>query len=133
GADHLINYKSVPEWGKAAREITKGRGVDHVVEVGGAGTIKQSIRAIRPGGAISMIGVLSGPTTDLALPLIVMQNLRLQGVTVGSHDQFAAMARAIFHHRLKPVIDQVFAFDKAHEAFAHLASGAHFGKVAIEI
>ena len=84
GADHVINYRTTPEWGKAVREMTDGAGVDHVVEVGGADTLRQSIRAVRVGGRISLIGVLSGAKHELMLPWIVTQNVRLQGVTVGS-------------------------------------------------
>ena len=133
GADETINYKQVPEWGKMARALTGGAGCDHIVEVGGAGTLNQSIRAVRVGGTISMIGVLAGPSHDLNIPLIVMQNLRLQGVTVGSRDQMEEMCRAVALGKLKPVIDKVFPFAEAKAAFAHMASGQHFGKVAISL
>jgi NADPH:quinone reductase-like Zn-dependent oxidoreductase len=133
GADHLINYRTTPEWGKAARALTGGQGVDHVVEVGGAGTLNNSIRAVRVGGTLSMIGVLAGPAKELALPLVVMQYLRLQGVTVGSREGFEAMLRAMSQHKLKPVIDRVFPFEEAKSAFEHLRSGAHFGKVVISL
>ena len=91
GADETINYRTKPEWGKQARALTAGRGVDLVVEVGGAGTLNESIRATRFGGMLAMIGVLAGPANDLRLPLVVMQQLRLQGVTVGSLDDLQAM------------------------------------------
>jgi NADPH:quinone reductase-like Zn-dependent oxidoreductase len=133
GADATLNYKTTPDWGKKARELT-GSGVDLVVEVGGVGTLNESIRAIRIGGTIAFIGVLAGqPASELRIPLMVMQQQRLQGVTVGSIDDLKAMAAAISFTKMKPVIDRVFAFADAKEAFAHMASGAHFGKVAIAI
>jgi NADPH:quinone reductase-like Zn-dependent oxidoreductase len=133
GADFTLNYKDTPDWGKKARELT-GHGVDLVVEVGGVGTLNESIRATRIGGTIAFIGVLAGPPpSDLRLPLMVMQQQRLQGVTVGSVEDLQAMVDAITVNGMKPVIDRTFRFDQAKEAFAHMESGAHFGKVAIEI
>lgn len=130
GADEGINYKTTPEWGDRARELTDGRGVDHVVEVGGAGTLPQSLRAVRLGGHISLIGVLGGGGEVNPLP-ILMKNIRVQGIFVGSRAMFEAMNRAINHHQLRPVVDRVFGFEQANEAFRHLESGAHFGKVVI--
>lgn len=135
GADHLINYKRDPQWGRAARALTGGAGLDHIVELGGAGTLTQSIRAIRPGGFISMIGVLSGATSnDLLLPLVVMQQVRLQGVTVGSKEGLDAMLRAISLAGIKPVLDQTFEFLEAgvRAAFQHMGGGSHFGKIVIK-
>ena len=133
GADVTINYKSTTDWGKKARELT-GHGVDLVVEVGGVGTLNESIRATRIGGTIAFIGVLAGPPpANSRLPLMVMQQQRLQGVTVGSVEDLQAMSDAIAASGMKPVIDRTFAFDQARDAFAHMASGAHFGKVAIAI
>jgi NADPH:quinone reductase-like Zn-dependent oxidoreductase len=133
GADVTLNYKTTPEWGKLARQAT-GHGVDLVVEVGGVGTLNESIRAIRIGGTIAFIGVLAGPpTSDSRLPLMVMQQQRLQGVTVGSVEDLQAMANAMAASGMKPVIDKIFSFDQVKQAFAHMASGAHFGKIAIEI
>ncbi len=133
GADFTLNYKATPDWGKKAREWT-GRGVDLVVEVGGVGTLNESIRATRIGGTIAFIGVLAGPpTSDSRLPLMVMQQQRLQGVTVGSVEDLQAMADAITVDRMKPVVDRIFPFDQAKQAFSHMESGAHFGKVAIAI
>ena len=133
GAAHLINYVEDPDWGKTALALTGGRGVDNVVEVGGAGTLKQSIRAVRPGGTISIIGVLSGARSDLLIPLIGSRNIRLQGVTVGTVGGLDAMLRAMDFHRIKPVIDRVFPMAEAQDAYEYLASGQHFGKVCIEI
>jgi NADPH:quinone reductase-like Zn-dependent oxidoreductase len=134
GADQTVNYASVPEWGKFARDITKSRGVDLVVEVGGVGTLNESIRATRIGGSIALIGVLAGPAKDnTRLPLIVMQQQRIQGVTVGSVEDLQTMVDAIALNKMHPVVDRVFAFADAKEAFAHMSSGKHFGKVAITI
>lgn len=133
GADITINYRTTPEWGKLARQQT-GHGVDLVVEVGGVGTLNESIRATRIGGTIAFIGVLAGqPHAESRLPLMVMQQQRLQGVTVGSVEDLQAMTEAIAVNRMKPVMDRTFAFTEAKAAFAYMASGAHFGKVAIEI
>lgn len=133
GADHTLNYRATPDWGKKAREWT-GQGVDLVVEVGGVGTLNESIRATRIGGTIAFIGVLAGPPqSDSRLPLMVMQQQRLQGVTVGSVEDLKAMVDAIAQQRMKPVIDKTFSFDQAKQAFFHMESGAHFGKVAIAI
>jgi NADPH:quinone reductase-like Zn-dependent oxidoreductase len=131
GADEGINYVREPEWSKASRAITGGAGFDHILELGGEKTLPQSLRCIRPGGTVSMIGVLSGGRIDASLGLIVTRQVRLQGITVGSRDGFEAMARAIGQHRLEPVVDRVFAFEALKEAMACLKSGAHFGKICI--
>lgn len=132
GADAAINYKTTPEWSKATREITGGAGYDHIVELGGETTLPQSLRAIRPGGTLSMIGVLSGGAMNAPLGLVVTRQVRLQGITVGHRDGFAAMMRALDQHRIRPVIDRVFAFAELKEAMAYLKSGAHFGKICIK-
>lgn len=131
GADETINYREVPEWGRRAREIVGGEGIDHVVEVGGQGTLPQSLRAIRPGGTLSMIGVLAGSALSASLGLVVTRHVRLQGITVGSRDDFLAMSAAVGQHRMRPVVDRVFAFDELHAALDHLAGGTHFGKICI--
>jgi NADPH:quinone reductase-like Zn-dependent oxidoreductase len=131
GADAALNYRTTPEWAKASREITGGRGYDHIVELGGEQTLPQSLRCIRPGGTLSMIGVLSGGTAPLPLGLVVTRRVRLQGITVGHRDGFEAMLRAFEQHRVKPVVDRVFAFEALKAAMAYLKSGAHFGKVCI--
>jgi NADPH:quinone reductase-like Zn-dependent oxidoreductase len=132
GADETINYNTVPEWGKYARETAGGEGVDHVVEVGGQLTMAQSLRAVRPGGTISVIGVLSGATLNVPLGQIVTRHVRLQGITVGNGDDFAQMARAIALHKVHPAISRVFAFEELHTALDFLASGKHFGKICIK-
>lgn len=134
GAKEGINYLAVPDWEKRVREMTAGEGVDHIVEVGGAGTLQRSLKAIRIGGTISIIGQLSGNTTEVNLIPILMQNVRLQGVMVGSRETFEAMNRAITLHRLVPVVDRrVFDFLQVPEAFAHLGVGNHVGKVTISV
>jgi NADPH:quinone reductase-like Zn-dependent oxidoreductase len=133
GADHLVNYRTAPDWDKAARAISAGRGVDHVVDVGGAGTLERSIRAVRPSGTISLIGVLAGGAGALNLGPVVTRNVRMQGVTVGSRDLFEAMNRALSLHKVKPPIDdRRFAFDGLKEALRAFPAGRHFGKVVCE-
>ena len=108
GANEGVNYINVPEWGKAVKQLTGGKGVDHIIEVGGEKTLPQSLRVVRPGGTISMIGVLSGVNMGVGLGLIVTRKVRLQGITVGHRDSFEAMTRAMAQHQVKPVIEYVF-------------------------
>ncbi|MFN0218414.1 MAG: zinc-dependent alcohol dehydrogenase family protein [Hyphomicrobium sp.] len=130
GASDVINYKTTPEWGKRVRELTGGKGVDHVVEVGGAGTLGQSLIAVRTGGRISMIGVLTGGGAD-TVP-ILMKAVTVQGVFVGSREMFEAMNAAIALNGLKPVIDDKrFAFAEFPQALRYMESGAHFGKIVL--
>ena len=131
GAAHLVNYKVTPDWDKAVVELSGG-GVDHVVEVGGPGTLAQSLRAIRVGGKITMIGVLSG-AAEINPMLVFARRANLQGISVGSTQMFDAMNRAISAGGLKPIIDQVFAFEEAPAAYRHLQSARHFGKVVIRV
>lgn len=131
GADATINYRTTPEWAKASREITGGLGYDMIFELGGEKTLPQSLRCIRPGGTLAMIGVLTGSEMATSLGLIVTRQVRLQGITVGHRDGFEAMLRAFEQHQLRPVVDRVFAFDELKQAMAHLKSGAQFGKVCI--
>lgn len=131
GADAGINYADTPDWYKPARDISGGRGFDHIVELGGEKTLPQSLRCIRPGGTLSMIGVLSGGALAAPLGLVVTRQVRLQGITVGNRDGFEAMLRAIGQHKVQPVIDKVFAFEQLKEALAHLKSGTQFGKICI--
>jgi NADPH:quinone reductase-like Zn-dependent oxidoreductase len=133
GAWQTVSYTAEPEWGKRVRELTGGRGVDHVIEVGGAGTLARSLQAVRPAGEISLIGVLSGTVQDLDIIPILMRGVRIQGILVGSRDHFEEMNRAIGVHGMHPVIDRTFGFDDVPEAFSHLASGSHFGKICVEI
>jgi NADPH:quinone reductase-like Zn-dependent oxidoreductase len=133
GAVHGINYKTTPDWEKAAVAFTGGRGVDHVVEVGGAATLTHSFGAIRVGGKITLIGGLSGGATELNPGLIFSRRANVQGISVGSTEMFMAMNRAIAVSAIKPVIDKVFDFADAQAAYRHMASGAHFGKIVIRV
>ncbi len=132
GASDLINYKTTPEWDGQVRALTGGLGVDQVVEVGGAGTLARSIKAVRLGGYIALIGVLSGLGEVNPMP-ILMKSVRVQGIFVGSRSMFEVMNRAISVSQLHPIIDRVFPFDDAIAALKHLESGAHFGKVVIRV
>jgi NADPH:quinone reductase-like Zn-dependent oxidoreductase len=131
GSWREINYVENPAWGKAARAFTGGVGVDHVVEVGGAGTLQQSLAAIRIGGQISLIGVLAGSSVKLDIVPIVMQNVRIQGLLVGSREGFEAMNRGIAQHQIRPVVDRVFPFEETREAFIYMAGARHLGKICI--
>jgi NADPH:quinone reductase-like Zn-dependent oxidoreductase len=133
GAAETINYREVPEWGVRAKELTGGAGVDHVVEVGGAGTLQQSLRAVRFGGTVSLIGNLAGTKTELLLTQIFMQKIRVNGILVGHRESFEAMNRAIALHRLRPVIDRVFSLEESRAAFDHMAARDHFGKIVIRV
>ena len=124
GAAEGINYKTTPEWSDKVRELT-GTGVDHIVEVGGAGTLGQSLKAVRTGGHISLIGVLTGGGQANPMP-ILMKSVRVQGIFVGSRDMFEAMNRAIALHQLRPVVDRVFAMSEIRAAMRHMESGAAF-------
>lgn len=133
GADYLINYKATPDWATEARKLTAGRGVDHVVEVGGAETFQQSIMAARLGGHIAVIGLLSGMMKDLNVAAIFSQNLKISGITVGSRAHFEDMARAIEVSDIHPVIDKRYGLEEAVPALQMMASGGHFGKIALNI
>jgi len=132
GASDGINYKETPNWEEKVRELTGGAGVDHVVEVGGAGTFNQSLKAVRLGGRISLIGVLAGKG-DVNLTPILMKSVCVQGIFVGSREMFEAMNRAIALHELRPVVDRVFDLKDIQAALKHMESRAHFGKVCIAI
>jgi NADPH:quinone reductase-like Zn-dependent oxidoreductase len=132
GASDVINYKTTPNWDERVLELTGGAGVDHVVEIGGAGTLPKSINAIKAGGVVSLIGILSG-AGQIDPMAILFKNARIQGILVGSREMFEAMNRAMAVNNLHPVIDRVFPFSEAPEAYRHLASGAHFGKVCIAV
>jgi NADPH:quinone reductase-like Zn-dependent oxidoreductase len=133
GADVGINYKTTPDWDEKVEKLTDGRGVDLVVEVGGSGTLSKSLRAVRYGGKVAMIGVLTGMTGDVSTSSILFKHIRVQGIYVGSRDLFEDMNRSVSLHEMKPIIDRVFSFHEAREALAYLESGAHFGKVVIRL
>lgn len=130
GASDGINYRTTPDWDVQTRTLTGGVGVDHIVEVGGAGTLGRSLRAVRTGGHISLIGVLSGGGEVNPMP-ILMKQVRVQGIFVGSRAMFEAMCQAVELHRMHPVIDRVFPFDQAPEALRHMEGATHFGKIGI--
>ena len=132
GATHGVNYRANPDWDMAAVEWTGGRGVDQVVEVGGPGTFARSLGAIRVGGKVSLIGVLSG-MAEINPGMILAKRASVQGISVGSTQMFEAMARAISANTLKPVVDRVFPFEQAADAYRYLQSQAHFGKIVIDI
>ena len=132
GATEVVNYKATPEWDKEARRLTGGLGVDHVVEVGGSDTVKLSLQAVRTGGAISVIGVLSGAGPSIDPRFILMNSLRVQGIYVGSRLMFERLNQAIELHRIKPVIDKVFPWTEFPEALRHMESARHFGKIVLK-
>ncbi len=131
GASDGINYKATPDWSAEVPKLTGGRGVDHVVEVGGPGTLQQSIASARLGGVVSLIGVLTRGQID-PLP-ILGGGVIVRGIFVGSRSMFEDMNRAIALHRLEPVVDRVFGFEEAQEAYRALKSAAHVGKLVIGI
>ena len=133
GADHVINYKDTPDWGKAAKALTGGRGVDEVVEIGGPGTLAQSITASRPGGHISLIGVLTGVSGEVPTAALFSLNITLSGITVGSRRHQEDMIAAIEANGIKPVLDKDFPLSEIAAAFAHQASQQHFGKITLSL
>ena len=132
GAAETINYRSEPGWGKRVRELT-GDGVDHVVEIGGAGTLPESLRAVRLGGTIHLIGVLAAAEAPLSIVPVFMQQVRIQGMLVGHKESFEALCAAFALHAVRPVVDRTFAFAEAPAAFRHLETGSHFGKLCIAV
>jgi NADPH:quinone reductase-like Zn-dependent oxidoreductase len=131
GADETINYKTTPDWEEAVRKKTGG-GVDHVIEVGGAGTFNKSLRAVRMGGRVSLIGALAAGS-DVNLTLALMKSVTVQGIFVGSREMFERMNRAISLHAMHPVVDHVFPLEQAAEALRYMESGQHFGKICINM
>jgi len=133
GADHLINYKDEANWGQVAAARSGGRGVDVVVEVGGAGTMAQSLQAVRVGGHISLIGVLAGFAGEVPTAVAMGKNVTVKGVTVGSREAQEDMILAIERNGIRPVIDSSFPLEKIADAFAHQESQKHFGKICLEL
>jgi NADPH:quinone reductase-like Zn-dependent oxidoreductase len=131
GADVTINYRNTPDWDKEILRLTNRTGVDHVVEVGGAGTLAKSLNSVRVGGHVALIGVLAGGG-DFDPRSILMKSIRVQGLLVGSRWMFEEMLSAIEAGRVKPVIGKTFAFAEAREALRYMESGAHFGKIVIK-
>ena len=133
GADHVINYKREADWGHRALDLTDGRGVDHVIEVGGPGTLPQSIVACRVGGHIALIGVLTGWEGSIPTAAMMIKQQRLQGLVVGSRKDQVDMIRAIDACKIKPVVDRSYPLHDLAEAFRYEESGLHIGKICIEI
>jgi len=132
GADETINYTDVEDWARASRDITADRGgFDHIVELGGTSTLPLSLRAIKPAGTVSLIGVLSGLAMEASLGSIVTRQVRLQGITVGHRQGFESMLAAMDLHKIKPVLGENFAFDELKTAMNHLRDGGHFGKTTL--
>ena len=133
GADHLINYKSDPKWGRSAAALVAGQGVDAVVEIGGPGTLSQSIHACRIGGHISLIGVLTGVAGEVPTALAMSRNVTIKGITVGSRQEQQEMIAAIDANGIQPVIDSTFPLDQIAAAFRHQISQSHFGKICLAL
>ena len=129
----IVNYKQTPEWDKEVLAINGGKNVDHVIEVGGSGTLQCSLNVIKTGGTVSLIGVLSGLGNVINPDVVLFKNVRLQGISIGSVRMFENMNALIEKRKIKPVIDKVYPFAQAHEAYARLESAAHFGKMVIAV
>jgi NADPH:quinone reductase-like Zn-dependent oxidoreductase len=133
GAKHLINYRTTPNWEEEVLELTAGTGVDHILEVGGAQTLERSLHCLSGGGHLAFIGGLSGFETRMDPHTLLYKNACCAGIYVGSVEDLRHTLDFMAQHAIKPVIDRVFSFDKASEAYQFLASGKHFGKVVIEL
>jgi len=132
GADETINYRTNEDWDKAVLDMTGKRGADHVIEVGGAGTLPRSINAVRMGGHVAMIGALTGAGTFNPIS-VFMKGVKLQGIFVGSKQMFEDLLRAVDTAKLRPVVDKVFEFGQVAEALRYMESGSHLGKIVIKI
>lgn len=133
GADHCINYRSHPDWEKEVLKVTDGEGVHHALEVGGQDTFPKTLQSLGPNGRMSIIGGVSGFSGAFDFGEMIARMGVIQGIFVGSREMFAAMNRAISRNKLKPWVDRVFPFEEAAEAYRHLESGAHFGKIVIAL
>ena len=131
GAWQTINYRTRPDWEKPVLDMTGGRGVDHVVEVGGAGTVERSVAAVRVGGTIAMIGVLTEGTLNATA--LMRKSIRLQGIYVGSRSMFENMNKAIAAHEMRPVLDRIFPLEEARAAFHCMGEAGHFGKIVVTV
>jgi D-arabinose 1-dehydrogenase-like Zn-dependent alcohol dehydrogenase len=131
GAHHTHNYRTDPAWAKAVKRATNGLGAEFVMEVGGAGTLQESLKSVRIGGHVAIIGIVSGAGEPLQTGWLISTSARMQGVSVGSRSMFEAMCRAIELHRIEPVVDQSFHFTEAVAAFESMRAGAHFGKIVL--
>jgi NADPH:quinone reductase-like Zn-dependent oxidoreductase len=133
GADHVINYKKMPNWGETALALTNGIGVDHIIEVGGPATLAQSMVAAKIGGHISLIGILTGLGGDVSIVTALIKQLRLQGVLVGNRTQQQDMVRAINANGMRPVIDKEFPVESMVDAFRYQETNQHFGKICLNV
>jgi len=133
GAAETINYRTTPDWNQAVLDLTGGKGVDRVVEVGGPGTLQKSIAAVKVGGQIQLIGILTGAAGQITPTDIMRKSISVRGIYVGSRQMFTEMNRAIAEHEMKPVIDESFAFEDARAAYARMRAATHFGKLVIEV
>jgi NADPH:quinone reductase-like Zn-dependent oxidoreductase len=133
GADDVINYREVTDWGQKAKQLTDGRGVDHVIEVGGPATLANSISACRMGAHIALIGVLTGFSGEVSIPALFTNQIRVSGITVGSRSNQQDMIRATTVNRLKPVIDRIFPLEDITGAFEAYQTQRHFGKICLEV
>ena len=132
GADEVINYRTREDWDAAVLELTGKEGVDHVVEVGGAGTLSKSVNSVKIGGHVALIGALTGAANFNPVS-VFMKAIKLQGIFVGSRQMFEDMNKAISINKLEPVVDRVYAFDEAIAALKYMESGSHFGKVVVKV
>jgi len=133
GADETINYKTTLAWDEEVFRLTGKSGADHIVEVGGAGTLPHSFKAVRPGGNIALIGVLTGKNTGIDPTPILAKSIRVHGIYVGSRAMFSHLNQAITQSKIKPVIDCTFPFEQYREAFRHMQAGSHFGKIVLTL
>lgn len=134
GATHLVNYRTTPNWHSAVREATEGRGADFVMEVGGAGTLIESLKSVRMGGHIAVIGVLtdaSAPPATLSPSVMIGTSAKVQGVSVGSREMYESMCRAMALHQIRPVIDRRVPWTDAAQAITEMSGGSHFGKIVL--
>ena len=133
GADHLINYRQTANWGEEVLKITNGRGVDHVVEVGGPATLNQSMLAAKVGAHISVIGILTGLSGEVSIVTALVKQLKLQGLIVSNRTQQQEMIKAIEVNNIRPVIDKIFPLENIVEAFQYQETNQHFGKICLEM
>jgi NADPH:quinone reductase-like Zn-dependent oxidoreductase len=131
GADATVNYKTNPEWWQTVKAATDGIGVDHVIDVGGPDTLNQSLKALKPGGFIAVVGLLTGTECKLDLLTFLVRNARVQSLTVGSRQSFEEMNAFLAEHQLHPTVDEVFSWSKTADAFRELKAGKHFGKLVL--
>ena len=133
GADHTINYRTHPDWGKQVLRLTGARGVDHVLEIGGPGTLPQSIMAARVGGHVALIGILTGVSGEVPTLNMMVKQIKLQGIIVGSRRHQLEMVRALEASNVRPVIDKTFPLTATADAFRYEEGATHFGKICVEI